>query len=1068
VKSRVFAVLITVLTGMFGLAPRNAAALEVLCDPALENCRTRLLDLIRAEQVGIDVAFWFMEDPRYTTELIKRHQAGVRIRVLVDPRGSGTNPLNADRLNELQAAGVPMRYRSAPGILHWKMMLFDGQNTVQFSAGNYSEWAFVPVEPYVNYVDEMIYFTDQASVVNSFRTKYDDLWTNTTQYSNYANISGPLLRYHPTYPKDPELNFPPTENYRTRIVKLYDLETVGIDVTMYRVTDRAHADAMIRAVQRGVPVRFYTEPQQYRDPVRLWHSWNVDRMYMAGVQIRDRAHAGLNHQKSVTLRSQAMTVWGSSNWTSQSADGQEEHNYFTTKPNFYFWFSDQFERKWNNTIGVAETKPFTPLPPDAPAILAPANGATNQSTTSLTLTWHAGYWAHVYDIYFGTTPDPPLYAEALALGPSQTATDYKRYTVTNLVPGTTYYWRVVSKTAASLSASGPTFTFTTTGTAPPPTPSQPLGPGDILLYASRATKFGGWRVFADPTAAGGNRIGIPNAGAAKVTTALAAPADYFELTFTADAGKAYRLWIRGMAENNYWANDSVHVQFSDSVTASGTAVYRTGTTGSAEVNLEDGAGAGVSGWGWQDNGYGVGVLGPLLYFATTGTHTIRVQKREDGFWIDQILLSPETYLSTAPGALENDTTIFQEHDGSGTPPPPPPPPPSDPAEIVLYASTATITGGAWTVIADPSAAGGSLIRNPDAGGAKINTALANPSSYFELTFDAIGGIPYRLWIRSRAQNDYWGNDSVHVQFSDSTDLNGAAVYRIGTTSAAWVNLEDCSGCGLSGWGWQDNGYGVMGPEIFFATSSTKTIRVQTREDGMSIDQIVLSYSTYLYQLPGLLKNDSTILPPSSGSTGGGDDDPPPPEEDAAPEIVLYASKGAPAGQWGRVTDASAAGGAAMAQPDAGAPKIAQAWPAPSDYFDLSFMARADVPYRLWIRARAESNHWSNDSAHFQFSGSVTQDGTPAFRIGTTESTVVVLEDCSGCGLSGWGWQDNGYGRGVLGPLVYFAESGQQTVRVQTREDGLRIDQLVLSPRQYLNAAPGALTNDTTILAENGS
>jgi hypothetical protein len=52
---------------------------------------------------------------------------------------------------------------------------------------------------------------------------------------------------------------------------------------------------------------------------------------------------------------------------------------------------------------------------------------------------------------------------------------------------------------------------------------------------------------------------------------------------------------------------------------------------------------------------------------------------------------------------------------------------------------------------------------------------------------------------------------------------------------------------------------------------------------------------------------------------------------------------------------------------------------------------------------------------------------------------------------------------VLGPLVYFEETGQQRIRVQTREDGLSIDQIVLSPNQYLNSAPGALKNDTTIL-----
>ena len=39
---------------------------------------------------------------------------------------------------------------------------------------------------------------------------------------------------------------------------------------------------------------------------------------------------------------------------------------------------------------------------------------------------------------------------------------------------------------------------------------------------------------------------------------------------------------------------------------------------------------------------------------------------------------------------------------------------------------------------------------------------------------------------------------------------------------------------------------------------------------------------------------------------------------------------------------------------------------------------------------------------------------------TTSSTTYVLENASGAGLSGWGWQDNGYGAGVAGPEIRFA------------------------------------------------
>ena len=70
---------------------------------------------------------------------------------------------------------------------------------------------------------------------------------------------------------------------------------------------------------------------------------------------------------------------------------------------------------------------------------------------------------------------------------------------------------------------------------------------------------------------------------------------------------------------------------------------------------EDASGAGLSEWGWADNSYG-GVGSPI-YFATTGPQTIRVQVREDGVSFDQIVLSADRYLTTAPGATKNDATI---------------------------------------------------------------------------------------------------------------------------------------------------------------------------------------------------------------------------------------------------------------------------------------------------------------------------------------------------------------------------------------------------------------------------
>ena len=132
-----------------------------------------------------------------------------------------------------------------------------------------------------------------------------------------------------------------------------------------------------------------------------------------------------------------------------------------------------------------------------------------------------------------------------------------------------------------------------------------VGVREVVLYAAAATLVAGtWSLVADATAAGGARMANPDANAAKVNAALATRSNYFEMTFQAQAGVAYHLWLRGKADKNSWANDSVFVQFSGSVNASGAPVNRIGTTGAATVSVEEGTNAGLANWGWADDSNG--------------------------------------------------------------------------------------------------------------------------------------------------------------------------------------------------------------------------------------------------------------------------------------------------------------------------------------------------------------------------------------------------------------------------------------------------------------------------------
>jgi hypothetical protein len=182
------------------------------------------------------------------------------------------------------------------------------------------------------------------------------------------------------------------------------------------------------------------------------------------------------------------------------------------------------------------------------------------------------------------------------------------------------------------------------------------------------------------------------------------------------------------------------------------------------------------------------------------------------------------------------------------------------------------------------------------------------------------------------------------------------------------------------------------------------------------------------------------------------------------EIVLY-SIGLYEGTFSRVPDATAADGQRAYDQNLGRPKVTVPSASPANRVIISFFADPTQTYKLWLRMKADGNHWGNDSVWLQFSGATNLQGNPVYRTNTTSGLAVNLEECLGCGISGWGWADDGWGApNVNGVMLRFPAGGHQSIVIQTREDGVSIDQIVLSSQKYATTSPGRAKNDTTILA----
>lgn len=122
---------------------------------------------------------------------------------------------------------------------------------------------------------------------------------------------------------------------------------------------------------------------------------------------------------------------------------------------------------------------------------------------------------------------------------------------------------------------------------------------------------------------------------------------------------------------------------------------------------------------------------------------------------------------------------------------------------------------------------------------------------------------------------------------------------------------------------------------------------------------------------------------------------------------------------------------------------------PTHYFDTNFKARSNTLYHVWARLKvaAASDFGTSDSLYLQFSDAL-EDGDPVNRIGGSQGLVVSQGDNT------WAWDDIWQGTQTTGEIMSFEWSGDHTVRIQRREDGFAVDQIVLSSSTYFNQPPG--------------
>ena len=665
--SRIVRVLAVFLFCLF-CARSSAAQQEQLLFPATDNALALLVQKIQAETVRLDVATWYLNDGDLALAILNKHRSGVPVRLIGD-RGAifEADPNTRAWFEYLANNGVPIRLRYHPTwfpfIMHWKCGIFVGQNTVEFGSANWTTFELAPWSA-TNFKDETALFSSDSVLVRNFLTKFDQMWADTENFLDWPDAyrtetgqpwNAPMTinraRLEPDYPNAPGMVWSQGPDLTDALLYEINRETQAIDLIVYRLTIPAITDALIAKRQAGVPIRVFVEQTQYRNllyPEYELTGANIDRLWAAGIPVKQRQHEGLMHMKTLITSNTALN--GSSNFTK---NWERDHNYFispTSKPLLYQALKNRFNAMWNDTTNYAVFQPQNPAP--AP-LLTPAYSSFDVSTT-VTLQWKRAQWATSYDIYLGTSSgSQPLVGHVDAVMTESPPATYSFTPSQPLLPNTTYYWKVVSRTYATdvnpaRIATSEFWAFTTGsgpsgGTGSGPFGSQPLAlPG--TMQAENFDNGGANVAFFDTTSG--------NSGGQFRNTDV-------DVETTTDTGGGFNV---GWIAPGEWLKYSVNV----------------GTAGAYTLEFRV-AGAGGGGTLHVEGLGGTNLTGPVQIPDTGGWQNWTTVTKPNV----NLTAGPQVWTVVFDGAIGNLNYIRVS--SSGSPPPPPPPPTATPLPGTLQA-----------------------------------------------------------------------------------------------------------------------------------------------------------------------------------------------------------------------------------------------------------------------------------------------------------------------------------------------------------------------------------------------
>jgi phosphatidylserine/phosphatidylglycerophosphate/cardiolipin synthase-like enzyme len=135
-----------------------------------------LIHLYQDASSTIDIAIYSITHPDIISAIINASKRGIKIRLITDREQSASSP-QKQVLNNLAAAGIPIKMNNGQGLMHLKMSIID-KSTIVLGSFNYTQTAS-------KYNDEVLSVLNDPAVAADCISRFEQMWNDERFYLIY-------------------------------------------------------------------------------------------------------------------------------------------------------------------------------------------------------------------------------------------------------------------------------------------------------------------------------------------------------------------------------------------------------------------------------------------------------------------------------------------------------------------------------------------------------------------------------------------------------------------------------------------------------------------------------------------------------------------------------------------------------------------------------------------------------------------------------------------------------------------------------------------------------------------